>query len=215
MFFLAAAVLTPASLQAEPPPLEDLVTKIQESYEKAEDLKAGFTQETNIRSIRKVDREEGTVYFKKPKKMLWDYRKPKSKKLVINPQKAWLYVPEDNLVYVQDAKKILNSRLMIRFLTGVGRLKDDFNIRYSEPAVDARGNFVLELTPKTSGAGAGIERLSLMVGKTDYQILACLLRDVYGNVTRVTFSDIRINVHLPDSLFTFVPPAGAVVQTIP
>jgi outer membrane lipoprotein carrier protein len=216
-FVLLTSIFFPIPLLAETPPLDDLVEKIQSSYEKAEDLKAHFVQETTIKSIRKVEREEGTVYFKKPKKMFWDYNgKPKSKKLIINPRKAWLYIPEDNLVYIQDAKKILNSRLVIRFLTGVGRLKDDFFVRYSRPhEKDARGNYLLELKPRSAGTTAGIERLSLTVGGDNYQIIACSLRDTYGNLTRITFQNISINNNLSDSLFTFTPPPGTIVQTLP
>lgn len=215
-FILLTSIFFPVSLQAETLPLDELVDKIQSSYEKAEDLKAHFIQETTIKSIRKVEREEGTVYFKKPRKMLWDYSKPKSKKLVINPRKAWLYIPEDNLVYVQDAKKILNSRMVIRFLTGVGRLKDDFFVRYAQPhESDSQGNYLLELKPRSAGTTAGIERLLLTVGGNDYQIAACSLRDTYGNLTRISFKNITINNRLPDSLFTFRPPPGTIVQTIP
>jgi len=53
------------------------------------------------------------------------------KKLIINPSKAWLYMPDDNIVYIQDAKKALSSKMTIRFLTGIGKLKDDFEIAFS------------------------------------------------------------------------------------
>jgi len=215
-FVLLTSISFPLPLLAETPPLDELVEKIQSSYEKAEDLKARFVQETTIKSIRKVEREEGTVYFKKPRKMLWDYSRPKSKKLIINPRKAWLYIPEDNLVYVQDARKILNSRLVIRFLTGVGRLKDDFFVRYAQPLErDSQGNYLLELKPRSAGTTAGIERLSLTIARDDYQIIACSLRDTYGNLTRITFRNITINNNLSDSLFTFSPPPGTIVQTVP
>jgi len=204
------------SFAAENPPLDELVEKIQSSYEKAEDMKANFIQETTIRSIRKTEREEGTVYFKKPKKMLWDYSRPGSKKLVINPKKSWLYIPEDNVVYVQDAKKTLNSRLVIRFLAGVGKLRDDFFVNYAEPRKsDSTGNYILELKPQSPGSTAGIEKLILTIGRDDYQIIGCSLRDAYGNLTRLTFQNITINNGLPDSLFTFRPPQGAIVQTVP
>lgn len=215
-FTLLTSVSFPFPLFAETLPLDELIEKIQSSYEKAEDLQAHFVQETAIKSIRKVEREEGTVFFKKPRKMLWDYSRPKSKKLSINPRKAWLYIPEDNLVYIQDAKKILNSRLVIRFLTGVGRLKDDFYVRYSRPhEKDARGNYLLELKPRSAGTTAGIGSLLLTVDGNNYQIIACSLRDTYGNLTHISFRNITINNHLPDSLFTFTPPPGTIVQTLP
>ena len=98
-------LMTPAT-RADMISLEKLTSKMQATYENTQDLKEKFVQELFIKSIKKTEREEGTVYFKNPGKMFWDYAKPKSKKLVINPQKAWLYVPEDNVVYVKDAVNI-------------------------------------------------------------------------------------------------------------
>ncbi|HRR42088.1 MAG TPA: outer membrane lipoprotein carrier protein LolA [Syntrophales bacterium] len=214
IFFLTALILAPHSLRAEVPTLEDLVSRIQENYEKAGDLKAGFIQETTIKTLKKTEREEGVVYLKKPKKMLWDYTRPKAKKLVINPKKAWLYVPDDNIVYVQDAKKVLNSRLLIKFLTGVGRLKEDFQVRYTHPReTDERGNYLLELVPRQ--AGLGIDRLLLTIDRDDYRIVSCSLTDLYGNLTKIAFRDLKVNNNLPDSLFTFSPPPGANVQAVP
>lgn len=90
-------LLFPAQVvRAQPLSLEQLTAKTQEVYEKTTDLKAGFIQEVTIKSMKKTEREEGTVYFKNPRMMLWDYTMPKSKKLVINAQKAWLYVPEED-----------------------------------------------------------------------------------------------------------------------
>jgi outer membrane lipoprotein carrier protein len=207
-------VLFPVSLGAELKPLDELVAGIQESYDRAKDFKAEFVQETTIKSIDKVEREEGMVYFKKPKKMLWDYSKPKSKRMVINPTKAWLYIPQDNTVYIQDAKKVFSSQLIIRFLTGVGRLKDDFYVCYADShGTDAKGNYVLELKP--SAAAAGIAKLHLTVDKEYYHIIGCSLQDIYGNLTLITFRNIQINTDLDDSLFSFTPPPGATVQDVP
>lgn len=179
-------------------------------------MKAHFIQETTIKSLRKTEREEGTVYFKKPKKMLWDYSRPGSKKLIINPKKSWLYIPEDHVVYVQDAKKIFNSRLVIRFLTGVGKLRDDFFVSYAARREnDSRGNYLLELKPRSPGSAAGIENLLLTIDRDNYQIIACSLRDTYGNLTRLSFQNITLNNGIPDSLFTFRPPPGTIVQAVP
>ena len=72
----------------ELPVVGDIVQKLQSSYEKAKDLKADFVQEATIKSIKKTEREEGKVFFKNPKNMLWEYTKPQGKKLVINSHKA-------------------------------------------------------------------------------------------------------------------------------
>ncbi len=186
--------------------LNELVAKIQESYERAVNVEAKFVQEVTIKSMSKGT-EEGVVYFKKPKKMRWIYSKPELKELIINPKKAWLYIPEDNLVYIQDAKDLLNSGLTVKFISGIGKLKDDFKINFSQPDfVDGDGNYLLDLVPR--GSTAGIEKILLVVSKDDFQVTGFTITDFYGNVTRITFRDMKTNNKLPDTFFEFTPPSG-------
>ena len=139
--------------------------------------------------------------------MRWVYNKPDLKELVINPQIAWFYIPEDSLVYIQDAKKIFNSKLTIRFLSGIGKLKDDFQINFSQPtATDEEGNYLLDLIPR--GFEAGIEKILLVVNKSNFQIMEFSITDIYGNITRITFKDMKTNTKLPDTFFIFTPPPG-------
>ena len=194
-------------------PLEQLTLKMQEIYDKTQDMKAKFVQELTIQSIKKTEREEGTVYFKNPKRMYWEYTRPKSKKLVINPQKAWLYVPEDRVVYVQDAEAMYKSKLIIRFLSGIGKLQEDFQIRYATPeATDKVGNYLLVLTPKQ--ADLGVDRLNLTIDRSSFHIIQCSFTDAYGNLTRIRFMNIKTNSQLPESLFHFKPPRGVEIFNV-
>ena len=102
---------------------------------------------------------------------------------------------------------MLNSGLAIRFISGIGKLKDDFKINFSQPDfVDGDGNYLLDLVPR--GFKAGIEKISLIVSKDDFQVTGFTLTDFYGNVTRITFRDMKINNKLPDTFFEFTPPSG-------
>jgi len=201
-------------VHAQPLSLEQLTAKTQEMYDKTIDLKAIFIQEVTIKSMKKTEREEGTVYFKNPKMMLWDYTKPKSKKLVINAQKAWLYVPEDRMVYIQNAEDVYRSRMAVKFLSGIGKLSEDFQLRFAkENPIDEEGNYLLILTAKEKGTG--IDRLHLTVDGKNFQIIQCRFSDDYGNTTRLRFSDIRTNTGVSDKFFTFSTPVGVEVVNMP
>jgi outer membrane lipoprotein carrier protein len=202
------------SVQAESLPLGELVARTQERYEKTEDLKAKFIQEITIKAMKKSEREEGVVYVKNPKRMLWHYVKPTVKKLIINPQKAWLYVPEDNVVYVQNADEVFKSKLIIKFLSGIGKLDEDFDVNFSKGGpVDERGHYLVTLIPKASDFG--VDRLFLTIDKDTFLIIQCSFSDIYGNITRIRFTDIKTNTKLPDLLFTFKPPRGVEVFNLP
>jgi outer membrane lipoprotein carrier protein len=193
--------------------LNDLIIKLQKSYEMAENFEARFIQEAIIKSINKTETEEGIVYFKKPKRMRWVYSKPELKELIVNPEKAWFYIPEDNLVYIQSAEEIFNSKLTIRFLSGIGKLKDDFQIKFSQPGpTNEEGNYLLDLIPRNFEAG--IEKILLIVNKDDFQIMEFALTDIYGNITRIKFKDMKTNNKLPDIFFIFTPPSGVEIYDI-
>jgi outer membrane lipoprotein carrier protein len=201
-------------VHAQPLSLEQMTAKTQEMYEKTIDLKANFIQEVTIKSMKKTEREEGTVYFKNPRMMLWDYTKPKSKKLVINAQKAWLYVPEDRMVYVQNAEDVYRSRMAVKFLSGIGKLSEDFQIRFSKDTpFDGEGNYHLVLTAKE--LGSGVDRLHITVDGKIFQILQCRFNDSFGNTTRLRFSDFSLNTGIPDKFFTFKTPEGVEVVQMP
>ncbi|MEE9910547.1 MAG: outer membrane lipoprotein carrier protein LolA [Deltaproteobacteria bacterium] len=206
-------VLPPLSGAAELPPVDETVSRLQQIYEKTQDFQAAFIQETTVKSIRKTDVEEGMVYFKNPKQMLWDYKKPKAKKLIINAQKAWLYLPLDKSVYTQESDKIFKSEALIKFLSGLGKLRDDFTIQYASGATDKQGNYQLQLYPREKGAA--YQYLQMTIEKKDFHILQVGFDDVMGNSTVLKFSNIKMNSGLSAKLFQFQPPPGVSIFKMP
>lgn len=209
--FLLLIFFAAPSWGAEPLSLDEVVRKIQDTYEQTAQVKARFTQTVTLKAMKKTEREEGVFYFKKPKRMRWVYTKPAAKELVINPEKAWLYVPADKVAYVQDADSIFRSTVSVRFLAGIGKLKDDFKISFAaDKGAEKTANYLLDLVPVKPEEGVKI--LQAAVSRETFQIVKVVLFDPYGNVTTLTFSSIELNRDLPDSLFTFKPPAGVDVM---
>lgn len=193
--------------------LDDIIARTQSAYEKTTGLRADFTQESTIKSMGKTEHEEGVFYFKNPRRMVWDYTKPKTKKLVINPQTAWFYIPEDGIVYVQDAESVFKSRLGIRFLSGLGKLQKDFRIAFAAPEhTYQEGNYLFKLVPKEPDFGIG--ELLVAIDKETFYVSWLSFADTYGNTTRLYFRNIKINNKLPDKMFSFSPPAGVDVYQI-
>ncbi len=177
-------------------------------------LRLIFVQETTVKSIKKTEIEEGSVFFKNPKNMLWDYTKPRAKKLVINRRTAWLYLPQEKAAYRQKSDNIFQSKALIRFLSGLGKLKDDFAITYAEPkALDKNGNYLLLLTPLEKNTI--LNPIQIAVDKNKFYILQVSFNDTFGNSTVVKFSNIFINNGLTDKMFQFQPPAGVSIFDMP
>lgn len=198
----------------ELPPVGDVVQKLQSTYEGTKDLKADFIQETTIKSIKKVDREEGRFFFKNPRNMSWNYEKPKGKKLVINSQIAWLYLLQEKAAYKQKSESIFQSKFLLNFFSGTGKLNDDFIVRYAQPkALDKDRNYVLKFIPKERNAAC--KSVRLIIDKNNFYILQLSFDDALGNSTMLKFSSIAINTGLDPKLFQFQPPAGVQIFEVP
>lgn len=198
----------------ELPMVGDIAQKLQSTYEQTKDLKADFIQEANIKSIKKTETEEGKVFFKNPKNMLWEYTNPKGKKLVINSQTAWLYLAKEKVAYRQKSESIFQSKFLINFFAGTGKLKDDFIIKYAEPkAFNKDGNYLLMLIPREKTAACNTVKMT--IDKNNYYISQISFDDVLGNSTTLKFSNISINTGLEEKIFQFRPPAGIQVLEMP
>lgn len=208
-------ILTPNIVKAlTHTPIDEVVARLQQKYEKTRDFKAGFIQQTTIKSIKKTDTEEGTVFFKNPQNMLWNYSRPKAKKLIINSRKAWLYLPQEKVAYVQEADYIFKSRTLIRFLSGLGKLKDDFTVQYAKPqALDKQGNYLLLLIPRETTPA--LQPFHVTVDKNTFLILQISFADAMGNATLLKFSNISTNVGLNEKMFQFQPPKGVSIFNMP
>jgi outer membrane lipoprotein carrier protein len=203
---LAASIPGPARAQE----LDQVVAGVEATYGKISDLRAEFTQVAHNRSLGQDIKAEGIVQLKKGGKMRWDYRSPSPQQIVSDGTTLWVYTPELNQVNKGSAPKALAGPAG-SFLAGLGRVRDEFNVRFLNPAnkTDGAGRFVLDLGPKAPTPL--LTRLVLTVDAKDYVVRQAVLYDQLGNTVTMTFTKVAIDPGLPDSLFTFAPPPGAAV----
>src|SRR3972149_9140980 len=145
----------------EPPPLPELVQRIQAHYDEIQDFEAAFTQRVVHRIVQKVIEESGTVAFKRPGRMRWEYRSPE-KLLVTDGATSYFYVPEDRQVIVshtQNGAMGLAPDSPLSVIMGGTRLLDAFQVvdSGSGPAVGGRVVRLLPLRPQEDFEEAEIE----------------------------------------------------------
>jgi outer membrane lipoprotein carrier protein len=215
IFWIWVGILTvawPAGGWSQTLSLDEVLGKIQEQYEKHADFKADFGQEALLKSLGKKQQAEGVVYFKKPGKMHWMYNKPTKQQIISDGKTLWNYQPENKQVIVSRVAQAFQSKTPSTFLAGLGNLKKDFQARFLQDPAPGAG-YSLELTPLE--AQGGVEKLFLVADPKNFNILQARIQDAMGNTTQITFSKIAFNNNLADSLFTFTPPKGAEVFTMP
>ncbi|MCX5918679.1 MAG: outer membrane lipoprotein chaperone LolA [Deltaproteobacteria bacterium] len=188
------------------------MTKVQEQYDRHEDFKAQFVQESLVKSLGRKQSSEGTVYFKKPGKMRWAYQKPFKQEIISDGKALWNYRAEDKQAMVSQMSQAVQGKVPSTFLAGLGNLKRDFRARWAKER-SGKEPYSLELTPQE--IQGSLEKLFLLVDRESYKILQAKIQDVMGNTTQITFSKIQFDNRLSDSLFTFTPPPGVEVFNLP
>lgn len=194
-----AAAATKGTVSEEARPYVDA---IQAYYDSAKTYSAAFDQDyESVDGIKK--KSTGTVWFKKPGKMRWDYETPESRFLISDGSHFWSWEP----VYRQYCEQSLSASQLptaLTFLAGNGRIEDDFSVTVAK--VSGK-QVTLDLKPvKPSLAYDHIKFEILMPTAKVYR---ATIYDAMGNLNRITFKSPEINGSMEDSSFVFTPPKDA------
>ena len=204
--FAAAPGASPARAQE----LDQVVAGVEATYGKITDLRGEFSQVANNKSLGQDIKAEGTVYLKKGGKMRWEYKSPSPQQIVSDGTYLWVYTPELNQVNKGSAPKALAGPAG-SFLAGLGRVREEFTVRFLNPAnkTDGAGRPVLDLIPKKPTPL--LTRLVLTLDPKDYVVREAVLYDQLQNTVTMSFNRVVINSALSDTLFAFTPTKGAAV----
>lgn len=189
-----------------------LVQKVQQRYDATRDFTAAVRQEMTIASLGKTTTASGTVAFKKPGKMRWEFDHDAPQVIVADGSTLWFYQPKERQVIKAPFRAAFQSTTPISFLTGVGRLAEDFEASITGTADDGKLVY-LTLVPHRDSAAIG--KLRLTVARNTGEIRGAQVTDPVGNTTRLQFTDIHRNQDLPDDTFVFRIPPGVDVITSP
>jgi outer membrane lipoprotein carrier protein len=209
---LLVLVVPVAAQPAPAPTLEEVVRGVEGAYGKMTDLKGEFTQSALNKSLNQTINAQGIVYLKKGGKLRWEYAEPTRQEIVSDGKTIWIYTPQLNQVNTGPAPEALSGPAG-SFLSGLGKLREHFNVRFLNPAQpkDAEGNVVLDLTPKQPLPT--LARLILSLDGKTYDVRRAVVHDQFENTVTMRFTKLAVNAGVPDTMFVFTPPKGA--ATVP
>ena len=196
--------------------VQEIVRKVQARYDSTQDFTAAVTQEMTVVSLGKTITSSGTVAFKKPGKMRWEFDDQTPQVIVADGTTVWIYQPTEHQVIKAPFDSAFRSSAPLSFLTGVGRIAEDFDVSLDAASVANGGAeplLHLSLVPRHDAAAVGTLRLAV-VG-ADGEIRGAEVADPMGNVSRLRFDGIRRNQGLKDAQFVFEVPPGVDVITPP
>ena len=155
--------------------------------------------------------ESGTVSFRRPGKMRWEYDSPEHKLFVSDGKTVWFYVPGDKTAMRAAVKESSDWRMPFALLTrdpSLDKLCSNVTI---QPEADSRapGQALLRCAPKDRTAG--ITDVLIGVDSQTGDIQQVVVRQPAGVQIEFTFADWKLNPPLPDSEFRFAVPAGVAI----
>ncbi len=163
-------------------------------------LSARFSQELINTETDQINRSQGMFYLSRPDRFRWVYSGEYPRYIIADGKTVWL-VEEDIQQVSQRSQKSTLEGTPASLFVGKLDLDQDFEV-------------------KDLGQHMGLGWLKLIPKKPDSQFEQVLLAfegvrlvrmemaDRFGQVSRFEFFDLKRNLPLDDSLFTFVPPPG-------
>jgi outer membrane lipoprotein carrier protein len=163
-------------------------------------LSADFKQVSLDKSGRPSQSSTGKFYLSRPGKFRWNYEKPFLQEIVSNGGKVWFYDADLEQVTVKKLDDSLGSTPAL-LLTGQVNIEEKFKL---EEQGGQEGINWIKLSPKDDESGFKY----ILIGLNFDQLAGMELSDNFGQLTRIYFSNIKINPALNETLFTFKPPNG-------
>jgi outer membrane lipoprotein carrier protein len=165
--------------------------------------KGRFAQTVFDKNKKALQQASGTLEFSRPGKFRWEYNKPYEQTIVGDGTRVWIYDKDLNQVTARKVDRALGAS-PAALLAGSNEIEKSYALQ----AVGSEGGLDwLEATPKTQDTA--FERIRLGFGKTGLEAME--LRDQFGQMTVIRFSDLQRNVKIPPEVFNFTPPKGAAV----
>jgi outer membrane lipoprotein carrier protein len=202
---------------------------LEEHYRHPRTLRAVFLERYS-EGQKQARIESGTVYFKRPGQMRWEYESPEKKLFLADGKTVWFYVPYDHTVTKAPAKESSDWRTPLALLTGkvdLSRLCSRVGI------VDQKGvpatHAILRCLPKgekktppdaqastsqsgsvTPGEGDFTEVL-LEVDRSAGELVRIEIRQPGAIELEYRFDEWQADISLPDEMFRFQVPVGVAV----
>jgi outer membrane lipoprotein carrier protein len=188
---------------------DEIVTRVQEVYDRAKTFKAGFKQKYTVFAYNNKSKESaGSVIFEKPGKMSWRYT-TNGNRVVSDGKLVKIYEKENKHMYEQPLDKT-QYPAALSFLTGQGQLKQHFKFtKLDSKQMKFESGYVLQGDPLQPTAA--YDRVLFYVDAQTYQVRRVLIKDAQNNRNTFDFVTAEVNTKPPKGEFAFTPPPGTQV----
>lgn len=175
--------------------------RLKTFVEQTRSASADFSQTVVDRGGKKIQQASGSLQFSRPGKFRWMYDTPYEQLIVGDGTKLWIFDKDLNQVTARKLDDALGAS-PAALLAGDNAIEKNFDLKN---AAAKDGLEWLEATPKSNEST--FERIRMGFKGADLDTME--LKDQFGQLTVIRFTDLKRNPALSPDLFTFTPPQGA------
>ncbi|XBS19503.1 outer membrane lipoprotein chaperone LolA [Methylomarinum sp. Ch1-1] len=142
----------------------------------------------------------GVFYLRRPGYFRWQYQKPFIQEIISNQDKVWFYDADLEQVTIKTIDDSLGATPAL-LLSGEIDLEESFLLK--QQGQDEGLNWI-KLSPKNEQSGFKY----ILIGLSEGKLAGMELSDNFGQLTRIYFSNLKLNPSLTDETFHFEVPEG-------
>jgi outer membrane lipoprotein carrier protein len=212
-----SARVCPPDAAAPPPARSDGVTtegvlkRMEEAGRGLVALRADFRQERTYALFGEKRVSSGTIRYKKPGMMRWEYREPDRTAIFLKEGRALMYMPE--IAQVQRIS-LARDRKTESLLIGFGNTAEEITRNFeAEASAGPDGMPVLDLVPRSADLASHFRRLRLVIDPARWIPVRSERFEAGGDTTVFIFSNVTTDAPIDDAEFDFrIPPGTEVVE---
>jgi outer membrane lipoprotein carrier protein len=187
---------------------------LEQHYRQPRTLQAVFLERYS-EGQRQARIESGTVYFRRPGQMRWEYDSPEKKLFLVDGKTTWFYVPYDHTVTKAPVKESSDWRTPLALLTGkadLSRLCGRIDV--VEQKGIPTGHAILRCVPKEAKShseGNEYTEVLLELDTSTGELARIEIRQPGGIELEYRFGNWQSDVPLAGDLFRFQVPVGVAI----
>lgn len=215
-YVLLIAMSIPADTAFADNELNAILKKIDEKQKSVETMKGQFVQRKSLSLLQNEVVSKGTMYFKRPQRMVWEYKEPEKNTMIVNGDIVWFYLPDLKEATRFDlSQKAEIKSIFEKMAIGMGQSAEEMKKSYDVSLLKKikksdKNIIVLQLIPKDAAISNFFKKIHLWF-EEDGALYKTELFEKNNDMTIIEFKNMKFNASISDSVFDFKPPKGVKV----
>ncbi len=172
---------------------------VKQTAQQTETIVSDFVQEKQMEFLNDGAISEGTLTFKSPNAIRWEYTKPYAYEVIFKGNQLTVLDAGSTKNIDLSSNKLFKSfnSLLINSIKGDMFNDEEFSISYYK----SDKGFTVHFIPKEKRMSRFIASFQLSFSEKDYQVTQLKLIEPSDDFTLITFKNKQINVPVSDSVF--------------